>query len=74
MTDRISRSEILKDALQEGVEVTATTVGRVTSIVTRAVGDVARAAGDYATEVFEIRDSARRALADQEGERELPED
>ena len=34
------------------------------TIITGAVGDVARALGGFATEIFEIRDSARRAGSD----------
>ena len=61
MKDHLSSSEIRKDAVQSAVEAAATTVGQVTSIVTRAVKDVAGAMGGFATEVFEIRDSARKA-------------
>jgi len=64
MKDHIGKAEIRKDALQDGVEATATAVGAVTGIVTTAVRDVARALGGLATELFEIRDSARRAAAD----------
>jgi hypothetical protein len=61
MKDHLSSSEIGKDAVQDAVEAAATTVGQVTSIVAHAVKDVASAMGGFATEVFEIRDSARRA-------------
>jgi hypothetical protein len=44
----------------------AAAVGQVTQVVTRAVGDVARTLGTLATDLFEIRDSARRALRDQD--------
>ena len=64
--DQISKAEIRKDALQDTVEATATAVGAVTTIVTGAVRDIARAVGGLATEVFEIRESARRAAADGE--------
>ena len=64
--DHISKAEIRKDALQDTVEATATAVGAVTNIVTTAVRDIARAVGGFATEVFEIRESARRAAADAE--------
>lgn len=64
MKDHISRGEIRKDALQDSVEATATAVGTVTTIVTTAVRDIARAVGGLATELFEIRDSVRRAAAD----------
>lgn len=66
MKDRISRAEIRKDALQDTVEATATAVGAVTTIVTTAVRDVARAVGGLATDLFEIRESARRARDDNE--------
>ena len=66
MKDHLSKGEIRKDALQSAVEATATTVGQVASIVTSAVRDAAGAVGGLATEIFEIRDSARRATADQE--------
>ncbi|WP_134768610.1 hypothetical protein [Nocardioides sp. 1609] len=61
MTDHLSKSEIAKDSLQAAAEAAATTVGEVTTIITRAVQDVAGVLGGFATEVFEIRDSARRA-------------
>ena len=67
MKDHISRAEIRKDALQDSVETTATAVGTVTTIVTTAVRDIARTLGGLATDLFEIRDSARRAAADNSG-------
>jgi hypothetical protein len=62
--DELSKGEIRKDALQDGVEATASAVGTVATIVTRAVGEVVRAVGGLATELFEIRESARRAKQD----------
>jgi hypothetical protein len=64
MDDHLSRGEVRKDAVQNTVEAAATTVGQVTTIVTGAVRDVAKALGGFATEVFEIRDSARKAGRD----------
>jgi hypothetical protein len=64
MDDHLSKAEIRKDAVQSAVEAAAGTVGQVTSIVTTAVKEVAGVLGGFATEVFEIRDSARRASAD----------
>ena len=61
---RLSKAEIRKDALQEGVTAASHVVGSVATILTTAVGDVARAVGGFATEIFEIRDSARRAQQD----------
>jgi len=69
--DHLSRAEIAKDAIQAGAEAAAHTVGEVATILTRAVGDLASAVGGFATEVFEIRDASRRALAEHD---ELPED
>jgi hypothetical protein len=64
MKDRLSKAEIRKDALQDGVTAASQAVGSVTTIVTTAVGDIARAVGGFATEIFEIRDAARRAGRD----------
>jgi hypothetical protein len=61
MDDQLSKAEIRKDAVQEIVGSGASTVGEVTSIITGAVKDVANAIGGLATDVFEIRDVARRA-------------
>jgi hypothetical protein len=61
MDERLSKAEIRKDAAQEIVGAGASTVGEVASIITTAVKDVANAIGGLATDVFEIRDSARRA-------------
>jgi len=59
--DHLSGPEIGKDAVQSTVEAAATAVGEVAVIVTNAVRDIATALGGFATEVFEIRDSARKA-------------
>jgi hypothetical protein len=64
MTDRISKAEIRKDALQDGLDAAAHTVGQVAGIVTGAVSDVVKAVGGLATELFEIREAARRADRD----------
>lgn len=64
MDDHLSKAEIRKDATQDTVEAAAGTVAAVTTIVTGAVRDVARAVGGLATEVFEIREAARRAHAE----------
>jgi hypothetical protein len=68
MQDKLSKAEIRKDALQEGVTAASHAVGSVTTIITTAVGDIARTLGGFATELFEIRDSARRAEQDLETE------
>lgn len=61
MKDHLSKAEIRKDALQEGVTAASHAAGTVATIVTGAVGEIARAVGGLATDLFEIRDSARRA-------------
>ena len=64
MRDKLSKAEIRKDALQDGVTAASHAVGSVTTILTGAVSDIARTLGGFATEMFEIRDSARRASRD----------
>jgi hypothetical protein len=66
--DHLSRTEIRKDAVQGAVEAAAGTVGQVATIVTGAVKDVAGALGGLATDLFEIRDAARRAAAEQDSD------
>ena len=61
---RLSGAEIGTDTVQATVEAAAGTVGQVATIITSAVRDVATAIGSFATEVFEIRDAARRAQDD----------
>lgn len=68
MKDRLSKAEIAKDAAQHTLEAGAETVASVTSIVAGAVRDVAQAVGGFATEMFEIRDAARRARAESDDE------
>ena len=67
MGEELSKGEIAKDVVQNTVEAAAVTVGQVTSILANAVKDVAGAVGGFATEVFEIRESARRAGGRDEG-------
>jgi hypothetical protein len=68
MKDQLSKAEIRKDAVQGAVEAAATTVGEVATILTSAVREIARSVGGLATEVFEIRDSARKASAENRDE------
>ena len=64
MNDEFSKAEIGKDAVQGVVEAAAGTFGQVATILATAVKDVAEVLGGFATEVFEIRESARRATED----------
>ena len=68
MRERLSKAEITKDAFQHTVEAGAETVASVTTILTTAVRDVAHAVGGFATEMFEIREAARRARAENDGD------
>ena len=64
MDERLSKAEITKDALQATVSAGADTVAEVTTVVVHAVRDVVNAIGGFATEVFEIREAAKRARAE----------
>lgn len=64
MKDRLSKTEINKDALQETVEAGAQTVGQVMAIITTAIRDVTTTIGGFATDAFEIREGVRKAKAE----------
>jgi hypothetical protein len=68
MNERLSKAEVRKDAIQDGVEAATQAVGQVTNIVVGAVGDVAKAVGGFATDLFEIKDAAKRARDDAQGD------
>ena len=61
---RLERLETRKDTLQIAIESGATHVGQIMGIVVGAVRDVTRELGDWATDVFEMREAAKRAEAD----------
>ncbi len=66
MSDPLDKLETRKDTIQVAVESGATHVGGIMSILTSAVRDITREVGDWATDMFEIRDAARRARRDEE--------
>ena len=66
MSDTLDRLETRKDTIQVVIESGATHVGGIVGIVVGAVRDVTREVGEWATDVFEIRDAARRARTDAE--------
>ena len=70
--DHLSQGEIRKDAVQGAVDAGLSAVGAAGSIITHAVRDIARVAGDLGSDLFEIRDAARKARAEHE-EPEEPE-
>jgi chemotaxis response regulator CheB len=57
----LSRVETAKDTVQVLTESAATHVGRIATIITGAVRDVAREMGEWATDAFEMRDAANEA-------------
>lgn len=61
----MSKFERRKDAAQEVVESTAIRVGRIATIVTTAVADVAREIGDAIGDGMEMRRAAKRAAEDE---------
>jgi hypothetical protein len=65
--DHFSKAEIGKDAVQSTVEAAAETAGQVARIITKAVQEVVGAVGGFATEIYEIRDAARKASDEQAG-------
>jgi hypothetical protein len=64
VSETLDRFETQKDTIQVAIESGATHVGSIIGIVVGAVRDVTREVGDWATDVFEIRDAARRARTD----------
>ena len=65
-TPSSSSSASPQDVVFSTVEAGISAVGAAGSIITHAVRDIARVAGDLGSELFEIRDAARRARAEHE--------
>jgi len=61
----VDRLEARKDTIQVTVESAFSHVGQIASILTGAGREVTRELGEWATEVFEMREAARRAQADE---------
>ncbi len=59
--------ETRKDTAQVIVEGAFHHVGRIAGIVAGAGRDITRELGEWATDVFEMREAARRARADRDG-------
>ena len=60
----VGKMESAKDTAQVLTESAATHVGKIASIVTGAVREVAHEVGEWASDAFEMRDATRRAEAD----------
>lgn len=61
----VGRFEAVKDTAQVLTESAAQHVGRIASILTAAVRDVAHEVGEWATDAFEMREAATRATANE---------
>ena len=57
----VSRLEVAKDTAQVLTESAATHVGRIATILTGAVREIAHELGEWATDAFEMRDAADAA-------------
>ena len=64
----LEKSETRKDTLQVAVESAFNHVGQIAGIIANAGREVTREIGDWATEVFEMREASRRAQADADPE------
>ncbi|SOD72787.1 hypothetical protein SAMN05892883_2124 [Jatrophihabitans sp. GAS493] len=60
----VSGVEAGKDTVQELAESAATHIGTIATIVTGAVRDVTREIGTWLTDLFEMREAAKRATRD----------
>jgi hypothetical protein len=56
-----SKLELMKDVLQVAVDSGAERVARITAVITGAVRDVTRELGEWAGDVFEVVEAARKA-------------
>ncbi len=63
----LEKLEIQKDTVQVAVESAFNHAGHIAAIVASAGREVTREVGEWATEMFEMREAARRAQADRDG-------
>ncbi|MDT4912946.1 MAG: hypothetical protein QOC66_2074 [Pseudonocardiales bacterium] len=57
----VSRLEVAKDTAQVLTESAANHVGRIATIITGAVREIAHEMGEWASDAFEMREAADRA-------------
>jgi hypothetical protein len=62
----VGNAEITKDTVQVITESAVTHLGRIGTILTAAIRDIAHEIGEIASDVFEMRDAADKARADDE--------
>ena len=60
----LSRREIAKDVVQQGVDAALGTGGRISAIVFDAAQRITAELGSFGTELFEITEASRRAGQD----------
>lgn len=60
----LSKGEVRKDAIQQGADATLHTLGNLVSIAVDAARRVTNEVGQLSSEIFEIREAARRARED----------
>jgi hypothetical protein len=68
MKEKLDRLETRKDTIQVAVESGAAHVGSIVGVIAGAVRDITREIGDWGTDIFEIRDAARRARGESEAD------
>ena len=59
----VGNAEITKDTVQVITESAATHLGRIATILTGAIREIAHEIGEIASDVFEMRDAAGKARA-----------
>lgn len=64
----LSRREIAKDVVQQGVEAALGTGSRISAIVFDAAQRITTELGSFGTELFEITEASRRAGEDPDGD------
>jgi hypothetical protein len=64
--------ETRKDTVQVAVESAFQHVGQIAGIITGAGREITRELGDWATDLFEMREAARRARVDRRDEPAAP--
>ena len=62
----VGRFEVAKDTAQVLTESAAVHVGRIATILTGAIREVAHEMGEWASDAFEMRDAAGKAAADEQ--------
>lgn len=65
----VGKFEARKDTVQVLAESAAGHVGRIATILSGAVRDVSHEVGEWATDMFEMREASARARADQADQR-----